>query len=131
MKERIQSGLQKRLDSLRGEKTKLRFIKTYGKKEYLESGFKSSVTLIKARLNMVEVKCNFKGNYGKNLKCVLCKLKDDTTEHLFECSKLSELQNVYTGRDLNLIEPAKTTSEYIEEAIKIRKINGFSIEFGK
>ena len=95
VKERIQSGLQKRLDSLRGEKTKLRFIKTYGKKEYLESGFKSSVTLIKARLNMVEVKCNFKGNYGKNLKCVLCKLKDDTTEHLFECSKLSELQNVY------------------------------------
>ena len=63
VKERIQSGLQKRLDSLKDEKTKLRFIKTYGKKEYLESGFKSSVTLIKARLNMVEVKCNFKGNY--------------------------------------------------------------------
>ena len=129
VKERIQSRLQERLDSLRAEKTKLRFIKTYGKKEYLESGFRSSITLIKARLNMVEAKWNFKGNYGKDLKCALCK-QEDTTEHILECNSLIELKAGYGDRVLSLSEPDKYLAEYIEEAIKIRKLNGFSIEFG-
>ena len=78
---------------------------------------------------MVEAKWNFKGNYGKDLKCALCK-QEDTTEHILECNSLIELKAGYGDRVLSLNEPDKYLAEYIEEAIKIRKLNGFSIEFG-
>ena len=39
---------------------------------------------------MIEVKCNYKGKYKNDLTCPICKIENDTTEHLFDCKKLKE-----------------------------------------
>ena len=44
--------------------------------------------MIKIRLNMIETKCNYKGNFRNNTKCDICKLEEDTTEHIFKCVKI-------------------------------------------
>ena len=42
--------------------------------------------VFKARCRMFDVKRNFKGKY-RNLKCRLCKQKEETQDHIFfECS---------------------------------------------
>ena len=42
---------------------------------------------MKLRLNMLELKSNYKGN-NQNETCDLCKIEKDTTEHLFECKEI-------------------------------------------
>ena len=39
---------------------------------------------MKLRLNMLELKCNYKGKENNEI-CDLCGDENDTTEHLFEC----------------------------------------------
>ena len=46
--------------------------------------------MMKLRLNMVNVKCNYKGSYKEYL-CPLCSESDDTTEHLFQCEVTRKL----------------------------------------
>ena len=41
------------------------------------------------RCRMLEVRNNFSGSYS-DLKCPLCKLVEDSQEHLLECPKLTE-----------------------------------------
>ena len=41
-------------------------------------------SIMKLRLNMLELKCNYKGKKNNEI-CDLCGDKNDTTEHLFEC----------------------------------------------
>ena len=48
------------------QKIKLRFIKS-------ELDFKRCILMIKIRLNMIEVKCNYKDIFKDNLKCDICK----------------------------------------------------------
>ena len=38
-------------------------------------------------MNMIETKCNYKGQYKNNLKCEMCFEEDDTTEHLLLCKR--------------------------------------------
>ena len=115
---------------MKTEKTKLRFIEVYERKDYFEGELKSIIALLKVRLNMVESKCNFKGRYGNNLGCELCGL-EDTTEHIFECVKLNEIRNRYSKGTLNIKEPNVNLAEYVIETIEYRKQNGFLIEFGE
>ena len=37
---------------------------------------------------MLPVKCNFKNLYLKNLMCDLCKIEEDSQEHLLKCKVL-------------------------------------------
>ena len=39
---------------------------------------------------MIETKCNYK---GINLKCEICKLENDATEHLLKCTCNESNQN--------------------------------------
>ena len=42
---------------------------------------------------MIETKCNYKGIYKDNLKFEICKLENDTTEHLLKCTCNESIQN--------------------------------------
>ena len=78
--------LQKQIIS----RTKLRFVNNFTQEQYLEElEFRDSVKMIKIRLNMIEVKCNYKTSYAYNKKCELCKGQEDPTEHLIECKMLT------------------------------------------
>ena len=44
--------------------------------------------IFKMRTRMYSVKCNFKNQYNGNYICDLCKIEDDTQEHLLQCKVL-------------------------------------------
>ena len=93
LKERIRKRLERRNERERRDKTKLRFSGGFGKKKYILKG-KLSKNMIKGimkiRLNMLELNCNYKGT-NRNETCGLCKRGKDTTEHLFECSEIRKI----------------------------------------
>ena len=128
VKERIQNDFQK----TRTEMSKLRFIENMEKKEYLgEVEYTDCITIIKIRLNMIETKCNFKGNFGGNLKCHICKNSDDTTEHLLECPEFEWTREGLKKEDLDILNPCETLAKYVRYIIKLREEKGFKIKFGK
>ena len=71
------------------------------------------------RLNMVELKANFKGKY-ESLICPACKIEDETTEHVIQCE---EYRNIIGHNlpipaqwdDMNWQEAACEVYEQIEE----------------
>ena len=71
--------------------TKLDFLKnTYRLDPYLASNSittEEKQTLFKLRTRMVEVKANFKSQYGQDLTCKFCS-EDDTQSHLLSCKEL-------------------------------------------
>ena len=102
VKGKIEEDIDKVLQQQTNEKTKLRFLrgKTFGKEEYLDKVTSNQCrTIMEIRLNMVDVKMNFKGQYDDTI-CVGCFQTDETTEHFFECPKYQEL----TGHKLSLGE---------------------------
>ena len=87
LKRRINSRLDLRILTESKIKTKLRFLSNFGRKRYTEMGrydFNITKNIMKLRLNMIEVKCNYKGQNNGEV-CGLCGVERDTTEHLFEC----------------------------------------------
>ena len=96
LKNKIQQRLTTRIELESREKTKLRFCGDFGKKKYLLMGNlnKNQVKgIIKARLNMLELSCNYKGANRSEI-CGLCKGEKDTTEHLFECREVNKNMTV-------------------------------------
>ena len=43
---------------------------------------------MKIRLNMIDVKNNYKGKYKNDRICPICKRENDTIKHLFQCTKV-------------------------------------------
>ena len=118
------------MKNLAKEKTKLRFLNDYSLKPYIKNlEFKECITIIKLRLNMIETKCNFKGNYINNKLCEICQENIDTTEHLFECKKLNNINWQFKKEDIKLEEPSPKLAEFINKAILKRKEMGFQIRF--
>ena len=111
MKNRINYELTKEIVERSQHKTKLRFIKEYSQKEYLKKlDFNNCIMMIKIRLNMIETKCNYKGNFKDNIKCEICKSEDDTTEHLLRCTNITEIQNItekISKPDINIVKIIK------------------------
>ena len=57
LKKRINATLNEELTNIKTQKTKVRFLSEFSQKEYLkELELKKSITLMKIRLNMIEVK---------------------------------------------------------------------------
>ena len=111
---------------------KLRFIKddTFKMKEYIIEGENEEVKkMMKIRLNMIEIKGNFKGNFRDGeYKCPLCKKENDETEHLYECE---EIENVIDKKRTTIksISSEKITEQrrvmkYIENAMMLREMRG-------
>ena len=97
MKDKIDKELNELIKKESKEKTKLRFCSDFKQKEYTMNGRINNQTvknILKLRMNMFELKCNYKG-ISKSETCDLCKKYRDTTEHLFECKKIKKkIKNV-------------------------------------
>ena len=68
--------------------TKLRFIKqsNFGIKNYIKD--KEGVSLLKLKLNMTDMKANYKANHNNSL-CRRCGTQEEKIEHLWDCPEFS------------------------------------------
>ena len=128
VKQRIDIFLNMYLQKQIISKTKLRFVNNFTQEQYLEElEFQDSIKMIKIRLNMIEVKCNYKTNYANNKKCELCKEQEDTTEHLIECKMLTT-DKMITVNDIKTVN--KDIVSTITKNIKQREQLGYKIQIG-
>ena len=128
LKHKVKKKIQEHLDIITRETvaTKQRFIKEFKKKEYITNmEFKYSKLMLKIRLNMIEVKCNYKNKFKTNLICEMCKKEEDTTEHLLRC-EAHPLKGTLDTKDIEIGEIR--VPKVIEKILSIRKELGFEIE---
>ena len=132
IKSKVEEKIKKDFQDKKDEMTKLRFIENVGRKTYIEElDYEDSITILKLRLNMIETKCNYKGNFVGNLNCAMCKNVEDTTEHLLECPEFELSRRGIKIEDLDIHNPSETLAKYVRCMIEFRKEKGFQIKFGK
>ena len=123
--------MQDEFEERKVEMTKLRFIENAERKKYIEElEYNESITLLKLRLNMLETKCNYKGNYKESQKCHFCN-DDDTTEHLLECPEFEYSRQGIKNEDLDIHNPGEILAKYVRQIVKLREEKGFEMKFGK
>jgi hypothetical protein len=128
LKDKINNELQRLIEEEATEKTKLRFCSDFSRKKYTMTGnlkFNSIKSIMKLRLNMLELKSNYKGS-TKNEACDLCKNERDTTEHLFSCTEIKKriknipkLDVLYEDKEDTYVE----ISKFLEKICEIKNIN--------
>ena len=105
-KRRIEDRIQELFQESKQEMRKLRFIQEFGKKKYLDDlEYQDSITMLKVRLNMIETKCNYKGNFKENEMCQICQAERDTTEHLLVCQNFQTEIQYMSSEDMNIEYP--------------------------
>ena len=121
VKERIVSKIERELQQQYENKTKLRFLK--GKKFQQEEYFNVAnaaqcKNIMEIRLNMLELKMNYKGMYD-DTACTGCYKQDETTEHFLQCSKYQELTQ-HNTKTTKFEEDVKSTKWLIRMAENIQ-----------
>ena len=68
---------------------------------------KKGATLLKLKLNMTDLKANYKGKYD-NISCGRCGLHEENLEHLWQCEKfkgnLPGMEQILKSNTKGLIE---------------------------
>ena len=77
--------------------------------------------IVKLRLYMTELKCNFK-NSNTDLKCNICGQNDDTTEYLLLCQNenKTDITQLFLSEDENSIEQM---AKQVREALERKQID--------
>ena len=108
IKSKIEEKIERDIKELSEVKSKLRFLKgkKFKKEEYLE--LRNTVQcskIMQLRLNMVEVKMNYKNKCKEDMKWIGCKKEQESTEHMLRCSKYRELarHKLYLDEDARQI----------------------------
>ena len=89
VKEKIGKSIEERTKQEMANKTKARTIAEdkFERKKYLQECDSDTIkNVVKIRLHMWQVNCNYKRD-NTDSKCPLCKKSEDTTEHVLECEK--------------------------------------------
>ena len=99
-------------------KTKMRFVskQKFEAEEYIKKlTMKETATIMRLKLNMVETKANFPT--GDDRRCIMCGEDDETTEHLFKCTRYRHL----TGHNLVWDDNGKhwTDIQWMKEAVVV------------
>ena len=124
-KSKIKRELVEAMKVLIMEKTKLRWLNEFTQQEYIEQlDFCDSIDMIKIRLNMIETKCNYKGLFKQNVMCDICKITEDTTEHLLQCK---ETKNEVTTTIEDIKQANNEVVKQIREVLNRREELGFKI----
>ena len=117
IKTKIQKAIEKEFTERTSQRTKLRFQrgKRFQREEYIEQcGVEMCQKIMMLRLNMVECKMNFK-NANTDTKCTMC-TKDETTEHLLECSYYKQ----FTGEHLETVDNNRMNDvEWLKKAVQV------------
>lgn len=91
MKEQLDEWIKKEMEEQKSKMKKLRFTKTTGRQKYLDVCKREQVRkIMKMRLNMIELKSNFKGKYDNTI-CPACEKEEETTEHVIRCKEYQRL----------------------------------------
>ena len=73
--------------SLANKKTKHLWYSKLGIQRYITSlDPETARSVFQARLNLYEIKANFKKMYESDFSCPFCKTENETFEHIFSCS---------------------------------------------
>ena len=90
-----------------------------GKNEYITRLITdAAINVMKARLNMLDLKANYKGKY-EGWECQLCGKGEDSTEHLFECKGLQKIRdNTITAESLK--EPDEKLNKFLKSTMQIK-----------
>ena len=100
MEKHCQNELQNELENASEVNKKLRDIKIFGKKEYIDSLESRMARLaIKYRLNMTQLATNYKVA-STNMCCPLCKRGEDNYEHMTKCSEYGQMDKILKLSDL-------------------------------
>ena len=104
------------------KKTKLRFINgnKFEMKEYL--GCEEASSLLKLKLNMVDLRANYKGKYTDSL-CRRCGSHEEYIEHLWDCPSfyqkpLKEMTCLITNNSKSLKNIYNTLQEFLNQGWK-------------
>ena len=117
VKEKIESTVKAELEKEAKTKTKLRFTTTFGRQDYTKECRMEEVKMImKIRLNMVELKANFRGKYKDNL-CPACKQTEEATEHVIQCPEYKEL--LQHTLEINQLQEQMSDVKWVREACKV------------
>ena len=73
--------------------------------------------MIKTRLNMLELKGNFKNKYTEGLTCELCDEADDDTEHLFECKYI---KRIIKSKSIKIDGEEEQVVRYVKSAMDVK-----------
>ena len=110
------------------ENTKSRFVKSCKREKYVDETNKDEMTgIMKLRLNMIDLRMNYKGKYPENTRCPVCKSSDDTTEHLFECKeikkRIGDEFGCINGNDIKSedTDKLKVMEKYARRAMEVRE----------
>ena len=86
VKEKIKLKIIKDYDEVQKAMSKLRFVEKFERKDYITELYINECKLMmNLRLNMIEVKQNYKGQKFADYLCPCCRDSIDNTEHLLEC----------------------------------------------
>ena len=126
VKEKIEELVKKKLEEEGKKMTKLRFAKSFARQNYLDECRMEEVKkIMKLRLNMVELKANFKGKY-ENTMCPACNKAEETTEHVIVCPEYQyitqhSLETSNITEKMNDLEWLKKASQVYEQIEETRK----------
>ena len=102
VKEKIEEIIRQEIRNAAKEMTKLRFIrgKEFEKQEYLEKcSTMTAKQIMKVRLNMVDIKMNYKSKYKDDLLCMACGKEEESSEHVIQCKEYKSLIGHNLGMD--------------------------------
>ena len=111
---------------LKNKTTKLRTVlkKPFMKRKFIVDGMLSPEeirTILMTRLHMLKVKCNYKKS--DSMLCQFCGKENETTEHLFECSRIGYLKTDLRMEELKLDEDnsadARNVFKFVSRVEKI------------
>ena len=81
---------------------------------------KDAIIVMKTRLNMLEIKNNYKSKNDERT-CELCEEEEECTEHLFRCKSLEEI-NTEQLKEESLKKPTRGVARYITLAMEKIKV---------
>ena len=110
IKKAIEKKNKEEIDEQKNKGRKTQNIERW-KEDYLRNlKYKDARTIFELRSNMIKVKANYKNEHAGQIKCELCKEKDETTQHIFECKENGNLL-----KEINV-------KESTEETLKINNL---------
>ena len=119
IKQKIKEAMVEEVENKKKDMKKLRFIKEVNKQRYItDMKMKDAIIIMKTRLNMLDLKANYRGKY-KDSMCTMCRSEEETTEHILNCKKVWKI----AGQEMSVEcvnEPNKKLSDYIGLAMLMR-----------
>ena len=122
IKEKIRKTIVNEAKKKSKNMTKLRYIQIdneYKIKNYFKQELKAVSKIMRMKLHMMDIA----ENYGEQRVCMICKIEEETLEHLFMCKKIPKRLSQEVNIDMiksDDTEILKKVSEYLYNVLEYR-----------